>query len=77
MPGPLRSARRVWQAAARPPAWRPARRADVAALEDAILGFAAIAQSLGDLLVEAEINPLFVLTEGSGVRAADGLAILK
>ena len=28
-------------------------------------------------LVEAEINPLFVLPEGQGVRAADGLVVLR
>jgi acyl-CoA synthetase (NDP forming) len=52
-------------------------KADVQALEDAVMNFAAMAQSLGDRLVEAEINPLFVLEEGRGVRAADGVAILK
>jgi hypothetical protein len=30
-----------------------------------------MAMSLGDRLAEAEINPLFVLREGHGVRAAD------
>src|SRR4029079_3472945 len=30
----------------------------------------------GDRLLEAEINPLFVLPAGKGVRAADGLAVL-
>jgi len=28
-------------------------------------------------LVEAEINPLFVLPEGQGVRAADGIAVIR
>jgi len=32
---------------------------------------------LGDRLVEAEINPLFVLPTGQGVVAADGLAVLR
>ena len=32
--------------------------------------------TLGDRLVEAEINPVFVLPEGQGVRAADGLVVL-
>jgi hypothetical protein len=31
---------------------------------------------LGDALVEAEINPLFVLEEGKGVVAADGVVVL-
>ncbi|WP_427183962.1 acetate--CoA ligase family protein [Bordetella bronchialis] len=52
-------------------------KADVRALEDAVLNFAAMAGQLGDRLVEAEINPLFVQEEGRGVRAADGVAILK
>ncbi|CAM3792257.1 6-carboxyhexanoate--CoA ligase [Bordetella sputigena] len=52
-------------------------KADVQALEDAVLNFAAMAVQLGDRLVEAEINPLFVQEEGRGVRAADGVAILK
>ncbi|TDH58398.1 CoA-binding protein, partial [Dankookia rubra] len=56
--------------------FRGAPRCDVAALVDAILGFAAMAETLGDRLVEAEINPVFVLPESQGVRAVDGLAIL-
>jgi hypothetical protein len=32
---------------------------------------------LGDRLLEAEINRFFVLPEGCGVRAADGVAILR
>jgi acyl-CoA synthetase (NDP forming) len=54
---------------------RPA--ADVAALADAIVAFAQMAQQLGERLVEAEINPLFVLPQGQGVRAADGLVVLR
>ncbi|OZI62250.1 acetate--CoA ligase family protein [Bordetella genomosp. 11] len=52
-------------------------KADVKALEDAVLNFASMAVQLGERLVEAEINPLFVQEEGRGVRAADGVAILK
>jgi acyl-CoA synthetase (NDP forming) len=52
-------------------------KADVQALEDAVLRFAAMAQQLGERLMDAEINPLFVLEEGRGVRAADGVTILK
>ena len=48
--------------------------ADVPALVDAMLAFATMAVALGDRLVEAEINPLFVLPQG--VRAADGWAVL-
>lgn len=57
--------------------YRGASSRDVAALADAIVAFARMAKSLGDRLAEAEINPLFVLAEGEGVRAADGLAVLR
>ena len=51
--------------------------ADVAALVDAILAFSAMIAGIGDELQEAEVNPLFVLQQGSGVVAADGIAVLK
>ncbi|VWX61386.1 Acyl-CoA synthetase (NDP forming) [Burkholderiales bacterium 8X] len=51
--------------------------ADVDALVGAIVAFSRMAAQLGDRLVEAEINPIFVLPRGSGVRAADGVAVLK
>jgi acyl-CoA synthetase (NDP forming) len=51
-------------------------KADVDALVDAIVAFSAMAAQLGDRLVEAEINPVFVLPQGQGVRAADGVAVL-
>jgi succinyl-CoA synthetase beta subunit len=35
-----------------------------------------MAAQLGERLVEAEINPLFVLPAGQGVRAADGVVVL-
>jgi acyl-CoA synthetase (NDP forming) len=49
---------------------------DVPALVQALLDFAAMGEALGDSLVTAEVNPLFVLPEGQGVRAADALAVL-
>ncbi len=52
-------------------------RADLPALVEAILGFARMGEALGERLVTAEINPLLVLSEGEGVRAADGLAVLR
>jgi hypothetical protein len=52
---------------------RPA--ADIDALIDAILAFSGMGLALGDALIEAEINPLFVLPKGQGVVAADGLAV--
>jgi acyl-CoA synthetase (NDP forming) len=51
--------------------------ADIEALVDAILRFADMVAALGGSLQEAEINPLFVLPEGKGVRAADGLVVLQ
>jgi len=51
-------------------------KADVEALVTAIVAFSQMAAQLGDRLVEAEINPLFVLPEGQGVRAADGVVVL-
>ena len=51
-------------------------KADIEALVSAIVAFSQMAAQMGTRLVEAEINPLFVLPEGQGVRAADGVAIL-
>ncbi|ONG44677.1 6-carboxyhexanoate--CoA ligase [Pseudoroseomonas deserti] len=69
MVGTLRAARLLRGYRGAPPA-------DVPALVEAILAFAAMAEAAGPRLLEAEINPLFVLPEGQGVRAADGLAVL-
>lgn len=51
-------------------------KADVDALADAIVAFSRMVATLGDRLVEAEINPVFVLPEGRGVVAADAVAVL-
>jgi acetate---CoA ligase (ADP-forming) len=51
-------------------------KADVDALVQTIVAFSQMAVQLGDRLIEAEINPLFVLPEGHGVRAADGIVVL-
>lgn len=51
-------------------------KADVNALVDAIVAFSIMVAELGVRLVEAEINPLFVLESGQGIRAADGIAVL-
>ena len=51
-------------------------KADVEALVSAIVAFSEMAAALADRLIEAEINPLFVLPHGQGVRAADGVATL-
>ena len=49
-------------------------KADVAALVDAVVAFSNMAAQLGEKLLEAEINPLFVLPQG--VRAADAVVLL-
>jgi succinyl-CoA synthetase beta subunit len=48
----------------------------VEALADAIVAFSAMAAAMGTRLVEAEINPVFVLPAGQGVRAADGVVVI-
>jgi acetate---CoA ligase (ADP-forming) len=51
-------------------------RADVDAAVSAIVAFSRMASQLGERIVEAEINPVFVLPAGQGVRAADGVAVM-
>jgi len=51
-------------------------KADVEALVDAIVAFSDMAAQLGERLIEAEINPVFVLPQGQGVRAADGVVVI-
>ena len=51
-------------------------KADVPALVEAIVAFSAMAAQLGERVIEAEINPVFVLPAGQGVRAADGVLVL-
>jgi acetate---CoA ligase (ADP-forming) len=51
-------------------------KADVEALVSAIVAFSQMAAQMGDRMIEAEINPVFVLPEGQGVRAADGVVVL-
>ena len=43
----------------------------------AIVAFSEMVAQLGEKLVEAEINPLFVLERGQGVKAADGIAVFS
>ena len=51
-------------------------KADIDALANAIVNFSTMVAQLGPRLIEAEINPLFVLPQGQGVIAADGVAAL-
>jgi succinyl-CoA synthetase beta subunit len=48
----------------------------VDALVDAIVAFSTMVENLGERLVTAEINPLFVLPTGKGVVAADAVMVL-
>ncbi|MBR0925742.1 acetate--CoA ligase family protein [Bradyrhizobium diazoefficiens] len=50
---------------------------DVEALAEAVVAFSRMVAQLGDRLSEAEINPVFVLPAGQGVKAADGLVVLN
>jgi hypothetical protein len=50
---------------------------DVEALAKAIVACSRMVAQLGDRLTEAEINPVFVLPAGQGVKAADGLVVLN
>lgn len=52
-------------------------RGDIDGLISAILAFSDMVVGLGERLIEAEINPLFVLPEGQGVRTADALVVLR
>jgi acyl-CoA synthetase (NDP forming) len=51
-------------------------KADVESLVTAIVAFSQMVAQLGDRLIEAEINPLFVLPAGQGVSAADGVVVM-
>ena len=51
-------------------------KADVEALVSAIVAFSRMASQLGDRLIDAEIYPVFVLPQGQGVLAADGVVVL-
>ena len=44
---------------------------DKDALVDAVVRFSHLLSSLGEAVEEIEVNPLFVLVEGQGVRAVD------
>ncbi len=52
-------------------------RGDLAALADAIVAVSRLALVDGPAVEEAETNPLFVLPEGAGVLAIDGLARVR
>lgn len=49
---------------------------DVGAVVKAIIGFSTMVASLGDQLLEAEMNPLLVMEDGHSAVAADAVVIL-
>lgn len=51
--------------------------ADVDAVAEALVRLGHLAVDLKDRIAELDINPLFVLPAGKGVRAADALVVLK
>ena len=51
-------------------------KADVDAFANSIVAFSRMTAQLGSRVIEAEINPVFVLPAGRGVRAADGVVVL-
>ncbi|CAB3804303.1 Trans-feruloyl-CoA synthase FCS1 [Paraburkholderia fynbosensis] len=51
-------------------------RADVDATVSALAALSRMAAQLGERLIEAEINPVFVLRAGESVLAADGVAVI-
>lgn len=57
--------------------YRGAEKSDVEAMVAAIVGFSRMVAQLGEQLIEAEINPVIVLPAGRGVRAVDGVAVLR
>jgi len=57
--------------------YRGATKADIEALAEAVVKFSGMVNQLGNRLLEAEINPIFVLPAGQGVRAADGVVSLE
>ena len=52
-------------------------KADIRAIADAISNLSRLASDLEGVISELDINPLFVLKEGQGVRAADIKMSLK
>lgn len=50
---------------------------DLEAFAEAVAAVSRLAADYADRIVEIDINPLFVLEQGKGVRAADALVVLR
>jgi acyl-CoA synthetase (NDP forming) len=50
---------------------------DVKCLVEAIVNFSELVACLDGRLIECEINPIFVFSEGKGIQAADGIVVLS
>ena len=50
---------------------------DVKSLIRAIVNFSELVACLDERLIECEINPVFVFSEGKGIQAADGIVVLS
>ena len=57
--------------------YRGRKKCDVNALVQAIVKFSELVAFMGERLVECEINPVFVFEQGKGIKAADGIVVLK
>jgi hypothetical protein len=51
-------------------------RADIPALAQVLVAGSRMAAALGPRMAQLDINPLIVLPEGQGVKAADALVML-
>jgi len=51
-------------------------KADIKAIVDVLLKISNLSMDLRDLIFEIDVNPLIVLEEGKGVKAADALVVL-
>jgi len=56
---------------------RGQKRSDIAGIVDVLMRISRLAHDWKDVISEIDINPLIVFDEGSGVKAADALIVLK
>ncbi|MBI1987552.1 MAG: acetate--CoA ligase family protein [Nitrospinae bacterium] len=56
---------------------RGRKKGDIEGAVDVLVKLSNLAQDLGDLVEQIDINPLIILPEGRGVKAVDALVVLK